>query len=338
MRATRTAMDNSAADDLDAALHEAGQVTQARGRAIALKIDGENLPLFIYPVAVASQASVAAILSHSPEVGLKVLVGDRISADARATLDEAGWSWLDRRGEISLRVNPRFFVRRSVAPITRSSPQVNGPVRSRAGIAYLAAALERPLDAQVLRATARRAGLSHVALSNAKAQLREANLIDSSGRAIEHVTFEALSESWVQEVVSLRAAPEAANSAVLGGNAEKPDEPGWALTDTLAAIAWGAAITVKSTYPPDFAVPTRQIFDRAIHVLGANNSFETPLATISISQIPFDADRRFRIAGVQHLLTHPLYIALAISRDRARGPEILAAWNPTKPEGFERTW
>lgn len=338
MRATQSTMEQSAVNDLDSALHEAGLATQARGRAIALKIDGENLPLNIYPVAVASRASVTAILSHSPELGLKVLVGDRISAEARATLDEAGWSWLDRRGEISLRVNPRFFVRRSIAPITRSSPQVNGPVRSRAGIAYLAAALERPLDAPVLRATARRVGLSHAALSNAKAQLRDANLIDSSGRVIEHVTFEALSESWVQEVSALATAPNALNGAVLGVNAEKPDEPGWALTETLAAIAWGAAITVKSTYPPDFVVPTRQIFDRAIHVLGASNSFETRLATISISQVPFDTDRRFRLEGVEHLLTHPLYIALAISRDRARGPEILAAWNPTEPEGFERTW
>ena len=295
MRATRTTMDDSALNDLDAALHEAGLATQARGRAIALRIDGENLPLSIYPVAVASRASVTAILSRSPEVGLKVLVGDRISAEARATLDEAGWSWLDRRGEISLRVNPRFFVRRLVAPIIRSSPQANGPVRSRAGIAYLAAALERPLEAPVLRATARRAGLSHAALSNAKAQLREANLIDSSGRVIEHVTFEALSESWVQEVVALGTAPNALNSAVLGINPDKPDEPGWALTETLGAIAWGAAITVTSTFPPDFVVPTRQIFDRAIHVLGVSNSFETRLATISISQVPFDTDRRFRV-------------------------------------------
>lgn len=115
-----------------------------------------------------------------------------------------------------------------------------------------------PSDTPVLRSVARRAGLSHVALSTAKTKLRDAGLIDERGRAI--------------------------------------------------------------------------------HALGEANGFATRAATICVAPIPFAADHRYRIAGTEHLIAHPLYIALAIARDRTRGPEILAAWNPTGPEGFRRSW
>jgi hypothetical protein len=64
----------------------------------------------------------------------------------------------------------------------------------------------------VLRAVARRAGLSHVALSNARASLVEAGLFDEDGRPVESVSFEALAESWTSEVVAVAVAPERDNA------------------------------------------------------------------------------------------------------------------------------
>ena len=132
----------------------------------------------------------AAVAAERP---LQVLVSDRISADARTLLDAAGWGWLDRRGELALRVGDSYVIRSHVAP--RRSParhRARGPIRSRAGIAYLAAALERPDETPVLRAVARRAGLSHVALSNARASLVEQGLVDENGRPLETQSFEKL--------------------------------------------------------------------------------------------------------------------------------------------------
>ena len=132
--------------------------------------------------------------------------------------------------------------------------------------------------------------------------------------------------------------PTATNNPALEVNPGNPEQPGWALTDTLAALAWGAALPVTLNYPPDFIVPTQRAFDRSIHVLGTSTSFEDRAATVSIAPITFATDYRYRIPGIEHLVTHPLYVALAVARDRSRGPEILAAWNPTGPEGFQRTW
>jgi hypothetical protein len=91
-------------------------------------------------------------------------------------------------------------------------------------------------------------------------------------------------------------------------------------------------------YPPDFYVPTRRDLDRALHVLGHVDDFTTRAATIAITPVPFATDRRYHMPDTERLVTHSLYAALAIARDRARGPELLAAWTPSGPEGFRRSW
>lgn len=338
MRTSHADLHQRATDDLAAALREIGLEIANRDKSISVTIDGRSREIDMQTVAVATLPAVTAMVATASARGLHVLVADRVSVDTRQTLDNAGWGWLDRRGEISLRISTRFFVRRSVTPRVRGTRQSTGPVRSRAGIAYLAAALELPNDTPVLRAVARRAGMSHVALSTAKARLRDANLIDERGRAIEHITFEALSESWTPAVIAIAAAPSAINDTPLEVNSDNPAQPGWALTDTRAALAWGATLPVTLNYPPDFIVPTQRAFDRATHVLGTAASFDARAATISLAPIPFATDHRYRIPGIEHLVTHPLYVALAVARDRSRGAEILAAWDPAGPDGFERTW
>ena len=225
--------------------------------------------------------------------------------------------------------------RRVSAPV---ATRARGPIRSRAGVAYLAAALERPDETPVLRAVVRRAGLSHVALSNARASLIDAGLVDGDGRPLESVTFDALAESWTPDVVAVAVPPQSANAEILGLRADDPAAPGWALTDTLGAIAWGAHITVTADYPPDFYVPTRRDLDRAVHLLGRVDDFTARAATVAVAPVSFATDCRYSMPDTEWLVTHPLYVALALARDRARGPEILSAWTPSGPEGFRRSW
>ena len=102
--------------------------------------------------------------------------------------------------------------------------------------------------------------------------------------------------------------------------------PGWALTDTLAAIVRDANITITADYPPDFYVPTRRDLDRALHVLGHVDDFTTRAATIAITPMPFATNRRYHMPDTERLVTHSLYAALAIARDRAR-----RRCSPSKP-------
>lgn len=339
MRTTGVDQDAAAVDDLDAALQELGVPFDRSSARLAIRVGKRRVPVDLHSVAVASASSIRARINEARPAQLHFLVADRISRDARALLDDAGWGWLDRRGELALRVGDNYLIRSQVEALRGPArDRAKGPIRSRAGIAYLAAALERPDDTPVLRAVARRAGLSHVALSNARASLIEAGLIDENGRPLESTTFEALAESWPTDVVAVALAPQSENAAVLGLHEDDPTVHGWALTDTLGAIGWGAHIAVTADYPPDFSLPTRRDVDRALRLLGPADDFTTRGATISVAPVPFVTDRRFRMPDTDWLVTHPLYVALAIARDRSRGPEILAAWEPSGPDGFRRSW
>jgi hypothetical protein len=340
VRTTRHDQDAAAFDDLDAALRELGVPFERLSDSdFVLRPRRRRVPVTLHSMAVASASSVAAPITAATPGKLHVLVADRISRDARAFLDAAGWGWLDRRGELALRVGDDYLVRSQVAP--RLSPgrdRALGPIRSRAGVTYLAAALERPDETPVLRAVARRAKLSHVALSNARASLIDAGLLDGDGRPLESFTFEALAESWSAEVVAVAVAPQPTNAEILELHADDPTATGWALTDTLGAIAWGAHITVTADYPPDFYVPTRRDLDRALHLLGRVDDFTARAATVAVAPVPFATNFRYSMPDTAWLVTHPLYAALAMARDRARGPELLAAWTPAGPEGFRRSW
>ena len=340
LRHSRDDQQAAAIDDLDAALRELSvPFDRPFDGGLAILAGRRRVPVTLHSMAVASASSVATRIADATPRTLHLLVADRISRDARVLLDAAGWGWLDRRGELALRAGDNYLIRSHITP--RRGPAhgvARGPIRSRAGIAYLAAALERPDETPVLRAVARRAGLSHVALSNARVSLTGAGLLDEDGRSLESVSFEALAESWAPEVFAVAVAPQPENAEILGLHGDDPMARGWALTDTLAAIAWGAHITVSADYPPDFYVPTRRDLDRALHVLGRVDDFTTRAATVTIGPVPFATDHRYEMPDSDWLLTHPLYAALAIARDLARGPELLAAWTPSGPEGFSRSW
>ncbi len=207
---------------------------------------------------------------------------------------------------------------------------LSGPIRSRAGVTYLAAALERPDEIPVLRAVARRAKLSHVALSNARASLIDAGLLDGDGRPIESFTFEALAESWTAEVVAVPVAPQPTNAEILGLHADDPTATGWALTDTLGAIVWGAHITVTADYPPDFYVPTRRDLDRALHLLGRVDDFTARAATVAVVPVPF-ADR-FPLLDARYGVARDAS-AIRRARDRPRS----GAW-PRAACGVDASW
>ena len=118
-----------------------------------------------------------------------------------------------------------------------------------------------------------------MALSNARASLVEAGLVDEDGRPLEVLSFEALAESWRADVVAVAAAPQPENAEILGLHSDDPMVHGWALSDTLGAIAWGAHISVTADYPPDFSLPTRRDLDRALHLLGPADDFSSRAAT-----------------------------------------------------------
>src|SRR5438105_5031611 len=99
LRTTRDDQDAAAIDDLDAVLRELGvPFDRSSDHGLAIRLGKRRVPITLHSMAVASAPSVAARIADATPKKLHLLVADRISRDARALLDTAGWGWLDRRG------------------------------------------------------------------------------------------------------------------------------------------------------------------------------------------------------------------------------------------------
>jgi len=348
----RTPADDLAADAASAlldALREIGVAQQGEsetGRTadlIVTRPDGSRLVFEVKAGAVPTpaQAQRMADAGTSAHADLGVVVGDELSPAVRRTLEERGWGWFDRRGHLRLRLPARGVVIDSgVRPVERArsaGPKV--PVRGRGGLAYAYAALMHPDDTPPVREVARTMGLAPSSVSAGRKALIAASLVRGDGTALVPELFWALEEAWRPHFVALDRCPHRDREDDVRLDLEIGDSqnPGWALTDTLAAIAWGAPLVAQSSYPPDFYVPSGRSLRRAIVILGEARNFEQRGASVALAPLPVVTVPRFD-HGSEWFLAHPLTVALDLARDPSRGREALDAWNPQGVPGFRRVW
>ena len=136
------------------------------------------------------------------------------------------------------------------------------------------------------------------------------------------------------------------NAALRLGFDEVEAQPGWALTGTLAAAAYGAPIAARSGHPPDFYVPNPAILRRAVRLLGVAVDADHRRASVRVAPVPAVCDQRVDPVGQRAKtwastnepwpLAKPLFVALDLARDPGRGREILEGWQPPQP--WRRVW
>jgi len=271
-------------------------------------------------------------------------------------LNRAGWSWYDRRrGRLRLDmpgadINANY----SVPPIERAAAESS--TRRDA----LASAVGQELAVHLLtlepgrtragsfREIAATLGRSASSVHAAMAALKEDGLVTDDAEPLRADLFEALARVWRPRVVGLAGLPRPGTAPVLEHAPElnlfDSARPGWALTDTRAAAAWGAPIVASGAYPPDFYVPSRRALRWAVQQYRTASSHDERAATVAVAPIPMVCSRRYDPAALpeprdeEFLLAHPLFVALDLAGDPARGREILASWDPEGPEGFRRAW
>lgn len=127
--------------------------------------------------------------------------------------------------------------------------------------------------------------------------------------------------------------------AVLGLHPGEPERTiGWVLTDTVAAVAYGAPVGARADRPPDFVVPDHAMLRSAVQVLGPAASTATRAARIRVAPVPAVCSQRIDGASwnQEWPLVHPLFVALDLAQDPGRGREILDSWTP--PEPWRRVW
>jgi hypothetical protein len=313
--------------------------------SLTVEINGVRLDIDVEVAATVTPESLANHLRRHSGTSSKatpahLLVANRIVAAAREVLREQGWSWLDLRGHLHLS-GPGVLVDTAVP----AAPDVPRPVDLFAGKVALEVAcalLLAPGHPGSVRQLARELHRSPSSVSAVMNSLREAQLIDSQGLPVTPELFWETASAWrparaTVARVALLDDPTIA-SALRTVWDEPPTGVGWALTDTMAAAAYGAPAGVRAGYPPDFYVPDATTAHRAETLLGVPTSDTARGATIRIAPVPQVCSLRFPAPpdGPPWPLAHPLFVALDLAADPGRGREILEGWDP--PQEVTRVW
>lgn len=269
-----------------------------------------------------------------------LLVADRIVAAARQVLREHGWGWLDLRGHLRLS-GPGVLVDTAVP----AAPKIQRPVDlfvGKVALEVACALLLTPERPGSVRQLARDLNRSPSSVSTVMNSLQEAQYLDSQRLPVTPELFWEAASAWRPVNTTIARITLLHDPTITAALRTGWDEPatgtGWALTDTMAAAAYGAPAGVRTGYPPDFYVPDTTTAHRAETLLGRPTSDDARGATIRIAPVPQVCTLRYPGPpdGPPWPLAHPLFVALDLAADPSRGREILEGWNP--PEGITRVW
>lgn len=305
-----------------------------------------------------SRSDAQHLVDAASARGSKILVANQLSNDAKDVLAEwnagsrsYGWSWLDRRGELVLN-HPKAsgVIQFDLDAIDRNparpggwglaSPRSDGPIRGRAGISYAAAVLLDPTRRPSIREVAAAAGMSHGAVGDAAKLLRKTGMIRPDGQPEVPDLFDALADAWgPTRIAPVAKAPTRKDADRLHANAGDLDEIGWALGGDEAALAWGAPMFIGGSRPWIW-VPGDADARRATRTL-ESASWDESRAVVAVAPTLLVCRTRRRSPGKAQPdflpTVHPLFLALELAQDRARGREILDQWTPDNPE-VHRVW
>lgn len=269
-----------------------------------------------------------------------LVVANRIAADAKRTLREAGLNYFDRRGELRI-VSPPLFVDTFVDSAISLANKDRGPLGSQVAKEVSIACLLTPDQPHGIHEIARYINRVPSAVSNAMGDLRREGLVTSAGEAIVPDLFHSLLMVWRKQAVPLATLPDTnrreAKRLGLGLN-DSEDSTGWALTDTRAAASWGIPIIAGGNYPPDFYVPSEAALRIAFSHLGKSTDPSLRACTAAVTPVRLACLRRFNhsdTTGERWPVANHIVVALDIAQDRARGLEALEQW---QPEGITRAW
>ncbi len=311
----------AAATAIESALLEIGAEANF---AIPAKLEvtlpnGRTFTLAVFAASIIDATKAAGIVTNSEAV--TIVVADLIGAAARSVLGDAGISWLDRRGHLRISA-PDVWIDRDIEPLPRVRRN-DGDRLEITGAASFAVAAGHLVDADVfggVRPLARLTGLSPSAISQARRPLIDRGMLTDDPDARTEL-FWALAAAWRPDWHVLASTPSPADGVVASG--------------TRAAAALGAPIVATDSYPLELHAGDVGALER-VRLRAGTSTNDTP-ARISVAPnrlvilAPQIGDRT--IDG--HPIAHPLFVALDLAADPARGAEALADWSP---EGWTRAW
>lgn len=306
------------------AVHDQGQ----SDAVLDVLVDDRILTLLLESKAYCT-AQVARELIHRagpPRTGIvRMVVAERITADARNELTRAGWSWLDRRGRLHLR-GPAVRVDEDVHVGRPTEAAPPGPaISGRSGISVAYWLLAHPRESLSPTGHRRELRLAPSTVSTSVRRLVDAGLVDESRRALTPELFWELGLVWRSERTWLATAPDPSRHAAH----PDPHAPRWRRGGTAAAAAWGAPVVTGEGGPVELYVPGPVEVSIAVRRYGAAEP-GAGAAVLSVAPAapvcagPGDDPNQPDVGGWP--AAPKLAAALDMAQDRARGREILDDW------------
>ncbi len=269
-----------------------------------------------------------------------LVVADRVTDAARKVLTSQCGGYLDLRGRLALRTN-RLVLDVAVEPVKERAVR-SAALSGKAGIEVATALLMRPARPIAVRALARELGRAPSTVSDVLAALRRDGLIDAKNNVRGIDLFWQVADRWPSRRTYLANLPDLGDPSLRQplrlGLDDVEHGPGWALTDSAAAVAYGAPVAFRSGEVLDFFVPDGSILRRATTLLGAVASASQAQATVRVAPVPAAVWQRVDVGNnsAPWPVTHPVFVALDLAQDVGRGREILDAW--TSGGWWTRVW
>jgi hypothetical protein len=315
---------------------------QDRGSAdLVIEADGPTVPIRLKRrVLVDDEAARRLLAEDRSSAAALLVVGDRVTESARRILTEGGAGYLDLRGRLALRTD-RMVISADVPSISERAERTDA-LAGKAGLEVATALLIQPKRSVAVRELARELKRSPSTVSDILAALRRDHLIDDSNVVVGTDLFWRVAERWPARRTLLAQLPMPGDATLIHalrlGLDDVPNTPGWALTDSAAAAAYGAPLGFRSGQVLDFFVPDESVVRRAINLLGTAQSASQARATIRVAPVPSIVRRRVdeENSHMEWPLAHPVFVALDLAQDVGRGREILAAWTPDSR--WSRVW
>lgn len=306
---------------------------------LELDLGRETIALEMKYRALADESAARNLLSERRTANIPLLVvADRVTEEARHLLVTGG-GYLDLRGRLALHA-PGVFIDADLEPVMTRAGRT-GALSGSAGLEVAVAILMAPNRSVTVRGLARELRRSPSTVSEILSALRSDGFLSESNVLSGPDLFFAVASRWPTRRFQLAAVPVPGASRMMASlhlGLDDLDGPGWALTDSAAAVAYGAPLAYRSGQVLDFLVPNEAIARRALTVLGEATLASGAEAAIRVAPVPMAAEQRVDLSSnpTEWPLAHPLFVALDLAQDAGRGREILDAWTPDAR--WSRVW
>ena len=308
-------------------------VNEAAPHDTLLVLPGSKLEVEV--IGLLRPEAVGAILRGDHRRRPLLIISDRIPVAARERLRAAGVNFYDRSGHLRI-VAPPVVIDTGV-PSLVAATSAGHPLDTPTGRDVAIACLTDARSAHPVRETARWINRDPGSVSRVMSALRTEGLLSEDGRPAIPGLFRSLVLHWRRTAIALARAPEPGMAQLtdqLRLGLDDYTEVGWALTDTMAAQAWGAPMVARGDYPPDFYLPDAATLRRAELLLGRAERPEIRGCTVAVTPAPVVCRHRVE-RGIDFPVANHVAVALDLALDPSRGAEVLRGW---RPKDVTRVW